>query len=96
MSIITVTSQGVGNAGHKVTLREAVAEAAGSDTIVFAGKLTASGGGVQLHSNLDISKSITIDGSGGTATGLGGEFYMGGFNASVIVGGRCRCDLVAY
>ncbi|MEO8243960.1 MAG: hypothetical protein ABI832_16780 [bacterium] len=85
MATITVTTLSDNSHTNKTTLREAVAMAGDGDTIVFADRLSLVGAGVSLHKNLDITTSITIDGSGGHFRGLGGEFYINGANCSVVV-----------
>ncbi len=94
MSIITVTTLSDRSNTNKTTLREAVAMAGDGDTIVFANKLSLIGPGVTLNKNLDITKSITIDGSGGSYRGLGGEFAIFGHQSSVIV--HAGADVTLY
>jgi hypothetical protein len=84
MSIITVTTLSDTPSSGQLTLREAVAEAGAGDTIKFASGLR---GAVVLSSNLTINSGVTIDGSEGSAYGLGGAVTIDANNCSVVVKG---------
>jgi hypothetical protein len=84
MTTLIVTTLSDTASKGELTLRQAVKEAGAGDTIEFAQGLH---GAVILTKNLTIDKSVTIDGSEGSAFGMGGAVSIDANNCSVVVTG---------
>jgi len=84
MTTLIVTTLSDTPSQGELTLRQAVKEAGAGDTIEFAQGLH---GSVILTKNLTIDKSVTIDGSEGSAFGMDGAVSVDANNCSVIVTG---------